>query len=300
MNQISVTNNYFNKRLNDIFLNSTLLLYNNLEKYVEEPDEEALHQVRVSARKLENLFESFGKLSPHEDYYHYLKVVKGIIKLFSPKREIDVCMIMTLDYFRIVKTESLLLEGFFTYLLNLKQKLGNNIFISKKLKRFINNKESFEKFIRLDLFSGLKNLTKSDAKEYLISLIPSLHLKFMMYKDEVVSYPENIKALHKMRLKAKPLRYTLDFAIDIFEIKQTLRDNKIKDFVNLAGYIHDIDELLERVNLYKQTVRSIQRKDKSIVKDGSLKLFERYFLKQRKDTYKSLKKLLLNLNQKIL
>ena len=225
-----INNNYI-KQLNDIFLKSTLSVINNVENYIEEPEEEALHQVRVSARKLENLFETFGKLSDHKDYNTYLRLIKDIIKLFSSKREIDVCLIMTLDYFRIVKTENLLFKNFFGHLQKQTHKLGNDIFKSKKLKNFIQNKESLEKFVRMDLLSGLINITKSDTKEYLMNTIPALYKKFMMYKDEVIINPANKKALHKMRLKAKPLRYTIDLAIEIFEIKFPLQENKVKNLL---------------------------------------------------------------------
>jgi len=291
-----VTNNNYIKQLNDIFLNSTLSVIHNVENYIEEPDEETLHQVRVSARKLENLFETLGKLSGHKDYNINLKIIKGIIKLFSSKREIDVCLILILEYFRIVKTENLLFKDFFGNLQKQTHKLGNDIFKNKKLKSFIQNKESFEKFIRVDLFSGLISITKSDAKEYLMNTIPVLYKKFMVNKDEVINNPENKKALHRMRLKAKPLRYTIDLAIEIFEVKFLFQDDKVKSFVNMAGYIHDIDMLMERIDAYIQVVRDIQRKDNRIVKDGSLKLFKKHLLEIRNSTYKSLIKVITELD----
>jgi len=291
-----VANNNYIKQLNEIFLKSTILIIYNFEKYIEEPGEEYLHQVRVSARKLENLFETFGKLSVHKDYSTYLKIIKDIIKLFSSKREIDVCLIMTLDYFRIVKTENLLFKNFFLHLQKQNKKLGNGIFKSKKLMSFIQKKESLVKFVRTDLFSDSINISKSDAKVYLMNTIPALYKKFMAYKDEVINNPENKNTLHKMRLKAKPLRYTIDLLIEMFEIKFPFQNNNIKNFVNTAGYIHDIDMLIERIDTYIQLVREIQRKDSRIVKDGSLKLFRKHLLKTRESTYNSLINILTELD----
>ena len=64
----------------------------------------------------------------------------------------------------------------------------------------------------------------------------------------------------------------------------------------MAGDIHDIDMLLERIDSYILIIKEIQQKDNRIVKDGSLKLFKKHLLKKRNTTYKSLVKVITELD----
>lgn len=218
----------------------------NVEKLLEKPSEENLHDLRVESRKLESLFLNLGSLSCSEEYIGYLKKIKKFIKLFSPSRETDVCIEITEEYISNRISENKLLLSFSDSLKESSVKLRKKIFTSRKLVDFLLSKSALENFVRSRMFNSVPEITIEEFCKYLGKSLTKLYDDMIFYKDTVVADKENIKELHKMRLKAKPLRYTLDLINEIIGLELTENGKGIKDIVNLAGKIHDYDVLLQK------------------------------------------------------
>lgn len=275
-----------NKPISDVFLNRSLAFIYNLERFTEDPVEENLHQSRVAGRKLESLFESFGHLS-NSDYKTYNKQINNIIKLLSASREADVCISMTNEYLKQIKVKNIIYSNFLNHLIRNSKLQRKRIFKNNDINNFLEDKVSFEKFIRLDMFLGDTYLSFDDAKNYSRLIIPKLYDKVLNYKDAVVHNPADKKKLHKMRLKAKPLRYLVEFANEVFDCNLTDLCKQIKEFVEQAGLIHDIDMLLERIHKFSELLNNLKSKEEIVKNDKSLKVFIRYLNNKRQEEYAS-------------
>ena len=90
-----------------------------------------------------------------------------------------------------------------------------------------------------------------------------------------------------MRLKAKPLRYLIEFANEVFDCNLSDLFMQIKEFVEQAGLIHDIDMLLERIEKFSELLNNLKSNEEIVKKDKSLKVFIRYLNNRRKEEYAS-------------
>lgn len=263
----------------------------NLEKFVDDHSEENLHQARVSGRKLESLFEAFGNLSESE-YNSYYKQVTDIIKLLSVSREADVCISMTNEYLKQIKVGSILNQNFLNHLIRNSKLNRKRIFKNTKIADFLSGREVFDKFLRVDMFKDNAFLTIKDARNHSLVIIPKLYDKVFEYEDVVINKPAEKKVLHKMRLKAKPLRYLVEFANETFDCNLTDIHFQIKEFVEQAGLIHDIDMLIVRVDKYSSLLNNLKGKDKILSKDKTLKVFVRYLNAKRKEEYEAFRNMI--------
>ena len=288
---MKIINKNNSKSISEVFLNRSLEFIYNLEKFVDEPIEDNLHQSRVSWRKLESLFEAFGQMS-NSDYNVYYTQIKNIIKLLSASREADVCIIFSKEYYKEINKENILIRNFLNHLMRNSKQLREKIFKKKEIEYFLNVKDSFEKFVRFDLFSGDTYITMEDARYYLWLMIPKLYDRVFDFKDIVISNPSDKRKLHKMRLNAKPLRYLLEFANETFDCNLADLHYQIKEFVEQGGLIHDIDMLIERIEKFALVLENLKNKEKIITKDKSLKVFLKYLKARRNVEYESFRNMI--------
>lgn len=278
--------------LSEAFLKRTLKVIRNVEKLLEKPSEENLHDLRVESRKLESLFLNLGSLSSNNEYTEYLEKIKKFIKLFGPSRETDVSIEITDGYISYKKSDNKLLLSFSDGLKNSSVKLRKKIFTSRKLVDFLLSKSELEDFVRNKMFPLECGISIDEFCKYLGKSLLKLYDDMILYKDTVVADNKNKRELHKMRLKAKPLRYTLDLVNEIIGLELTEKGKGVKDIVNLAGKIHDYDVLLEKAEEFISdfSVSSNQSAQPDILNE--FKEFQDFMRNSRQELYIELKELL--------
>lgn len=274
----------------DIFLKRTLKVIQNVEKFLKRPDEKYLHELRTESRKLEALFITLGELSGNNDYKVYLRKLKQFIKLFSPSRETDVCINMTNEYLNNTGTENPILQKFYENLKTLSVQQRKQIFVSKKLINFLLSKSSLEDYVKNKMFCSSEEVSTEKVSRFLGIQVGYLYDKMMINKEEVLSSSENKEQLHKMRLRAKPLRYTLDLINEVIGLPLSERGMKIKNMVALAGEIHDYDMLIVKAEEFKDIVINNQIElTEEIV--ACMDVFIEHLNKNRKKDYLNFKSL---------
>ncbi len=281
----------------DIFLKRTLNVIRNVDKFLKKPDENYLHEIRTESRKLESLFMTLGELSDSKEYKVYLRKLKQFIRLFSPSRETDVCIQITEEYLKI-KTDNSLILKFLDNLKTLSVEQRRRIFVNKKLVDFLLSKATLEDFIRNKMFASVEEISHEKVSKYLGIQVCFLYDKMMIYKDDVLSGPENKKQLHKMRLRAKPLRYTLDFLNEVLGLRLSDMGNKIKTMVALAGEIHDYDMIIEKAEKFEALARQYQNDDTDKDSDSSVSAFINHLKNKRIQDYTKFKSLVLEIDSK--
>jgi len=280
----------------DLFLKRTLKVIQNVDRFLKKPDEDNLHEIRTESRKLEALFLTLGELSGNNDHKVYLNSIKQFIRLFSPSRETDVCIKITEEYFKYIENENSLVKKFNDNLITVSIKQRKRLFVNKKLVDFLLSKSSLEDFIRNRMFSSVLDLTPEKVSKFLGVQVCYLYDNLMIYKDEVLSNPDYKKQLHKMRLRAKPLRYTLDLLNEVLGLQLSERGTKIKKMVALAGEIHDYDMLIVKAEEFKSIAMQYQVESSMEDKDNSIDMFIIHLNNKRNQDYLDFKTLVFEID----
>jgi len=259
------------------------LLSSKIDAFRTGGKEEDLHDARVSSRKLETLLKSFGYLSPDEYYKIYLANTKELIKLFGAARELDVCAEITNEYIKIIKIKSHFTVRFME---NLKSEIASKrqrIMKSPLLPEFISGADKM-----IEYFSQSNSMMTGRAS---LSLKSQFRLILLKQYDRITDYTSRLIAgnssrelLHSVRIKSKPLRYNMEFAAEYCGMSIRSQHALVKEFVERAGKIHDVDVMIQKLIKFSKKISGTHLPDSA----RSLKSFLSYLNEMRKSEYNKL------------
>jgi len=213
----------FLKKFEKIVENFCQKLYD----YTSNPNDENIHDIRVSIRRLESAYQIFPKnVRKQERIREYVKYAKKLFKLNAKIRDYDIiCTNMELHHPN--KTQNLVSA--------LKSSRNEQIKDASKLALEIS---------RL----GVLKITKSSIKK---SKLTKRYLKILdgiildIHKNSIIALGDErkISELHTLRKNFKKLRYTLELASD----KKTTYDilQNLKNIQDILGEIHDSDIIID-------------------------------------------------------
>jgi len=244
-------------------------LYSYTDRVFEEEDVEALHDMRVSARRLQAVFKIFKGLFLKKEYKKHYTRVRDVVKLLGKVRELDVMIGYIMNHINKSAVEDKRI--LFLFLARLKkQNLYERKKISKDeiLKDFATHEIQLLKFMDDNLVNPKMDSTTDPGydksfRDYAYMIIPAMHDRVMGFKNRVVGHPRRKEELHRMRIQTKPLRYALETYQNIFaeDFKKNLK--AVKSFVERLGTIHDIDVLIpvlkehvEEINIYNSNLEN--------------------------------------------
>jgi CHAD domain-containing protein len=275
VNQITeITDNTIN--LSAIFCEKIKSLCSILNSYVKTQNEDDLHKSRVAARKLESLFRSFGHLSLNEKYKQYYSETKELIKLLGVTRELDVCIEMAKDYLKLIKIQNYYLLLFLKSLERTDASKRKQIMKSDLLNVFISEENAMTEFFTTE-FSTINKINLQKLFGFIIS---ELYDKVTDYMDRFIKKPDSKALLHNMRIKSKPLRYNMEFAIEYCRMNLKHHHANIKELVENAGKIHDIDVLTGKLEMFERAASKVKN---NYIRNKSAKIFISYLKGIRKD-----------------
>ncbi len=236
-------------------------------------DIEAIHKMRVATRRLRTAFVIFSDLISGKKLRRWNTDIKFLTQYLGPARDLDV-QIEELKKYKEQSTDGRVLPGINRLIIKLNQKrkkmqTGVIKALDKTLaKGALDDMEAmFQNELNLTslplseqiaeettaLESNSQNLLPSeisgsmDAPFYSPALYyrsAALSLKKMedLLEQEIYIYdPANIKELHEMRIKAKWLRYSLEFFAPLYEDKLKKPIGIVKIAQDYLGQIHDND-----------------------------------------------------------
>ncbi|MBL7129094.1 MAG: CHAD domain-containing protein [Ignavibacteria bacterium] len=248
-------------------------LYSYTDRVFEEEDVEALHDMRVSARRLQAVFKIFKGLFLKKEYKKHYTRVRGVVKLLGKVRELDVTIGYIINHINKSTVEDKRI--LFLLLARIKkQNLYERKIISENemLKDFATHEVQLLKFMDDNLLNPeMSSTTDTDYdksfRDYAYMIIPAMYDRVMEYKNSVVGHPGRKEELHRMRIQTKPLRYALETYQNIFAEDFRKNFKAVKSFVERIGTIHDIDvlipvlkEYMEEINIYNSNfVNKLQK-----------------------------------------
>lgn len=282
-------NNSLTECLHLLFKSRTEELFFHYEQLFGNNDIEILHNTRVSSRRLIALFKVFRTMFSQKKYLKIYQPLYNFKNLLGPVRENDVLLKMIGDYILgFIQQDVKAVMLFFAKLKNDNITARTKLYKNKELKAFINHKEKLLKFYDKHLLQPKKKIDILDNnlnfKENAPLIFPILFEKVNRYIDKVNNHPRNKSELHRMRIKAKPLRYTMELYLKVYgdDLKKCYEE--IKLFVEKTGDIHDIDVISEHVESYLKELRIYNNTQKGKKEKISTKSLSEYlkFLKTRR------------------
>jgi CHAD domain-containing protein len=284
-------NNSLTDCLHLLFKSKTEELYFHYEQLFGNNDIEILHNTRVSSRRLIALFKIFRPMFPQKKYFKIYQPLYDFKNLLGPVRENDVLLKMIGEYISgFIQKDIKAVMLFFAKLKNDNITARAKLYKNKELKEFKNHKEKLLKFYDKYLLNPKKNIEILDInlnfKENGALIFPILYERVNRFTDKVHNHPRNKIELHRMRIKAKPLRYTMELYLKAYGEDFRKCYEEIKFFVEKTGDIHDIDVISEYVANYLKELRIYNETQKGKKEKISTKSLREYlkFLKARRIT----------------
>jgi CHAD domain-containing protein len=96
-------------------------------------------------------------------------------------------------------------------------------------------------------------------KENVKVILPLMYDDFMSYKERVVSHPRLKLALHRMRIKGKPMRYLMEYVELAFSQRFRGCLDEIKNIIEMMGEIHDCDANIPELTIHLNELRQFNR-----------------------------------------
>lgn len=274
-----------------LFKTKTEELFFHYEQMFGNNDIEILHNTRVSSRRLIALFKVFRPMFPQKKYFKIYQPLYDFKNLLGPVRENDVLLKMIGDYISgFIQQDVKAVMLFFAKLKNDNITARAKLHKNRELKDFRNHIAKLFKFYDKYLIRPKKSIDILDInlnfKENGALIFPILFDKVNRYFDKVQNHPRNKPELHRMRIKAKPLRYTMELYLKAYGEDFKKYYEEIKLFVEKSGDIHDIDVITEHVTSYIKELRiynDTQKGKKEKIQTKSLREYLK-FLKSRRTT----------------
>ena len=285
-------NNNLTDSLLLLFKSKTGELFHHYDQLFDNNDIEILHNTRVSSRRLIALFKVFRTVFPGKRFLRAYTPLYNFKNLLGSVRENDVLLKMIGEYILGFNQQDVkAVMHFFAKLKNDNINARARLYKNKELKEFKIHKEKLIKFYEKNLLNPKKKIDILDIdlsfRENAALILPLLFEKAKKFQDCVYKHPRNKTELHRMRIKAKPLRYTMELYLKAFgeDFIQCYED--IKFFVEKTGDIHDIDVISGHVENYLKEIKiynATQKGKKEKISAKSLSEYL-YFLKDRRNLY---------------
>lgn len=222
----------------NIFLSLLDKLKNHTSRLLSSNDPEDLHQARVASRRLRLALSAFEKHLPKK-IKHLRGDLKKFTKTLGKARDLDIQAAFLND----LKTQPHspeIIEGLekISFRLEKKRRIKQKN-VAEALKRLADKNifKKLEKHIpEIEMRNGFK---KTAQKQITRRLDEFSELKKYAYQ------PEAVKKLHRLRIAAKHLRYTLELFAPVYPKKLEPYAEISHTAQNFLGDIHDMDIWME-------------------------------------------------------
>lgn len=205
--------------------------------YFNKKNQEALHQMRVVARKLRNALWAYSFLWPDRDYKVYKKQIAHFSHLLSPLRDRDVQIIFLKSVLKNKDTP----KEFHGHIRQwIQKKLDQKVKWQKDVKRGIGRLQKEKTLEMVRQICKVQGQWDTRTKNVIKKKIKKRFKRIFVLKKYAYR-PHAVDRLHQIRIANKNLRYTLESycALNPCLIKKVL--NPMSRIHHLLGSLHDYD-----------------------------------------------------------
>ncbi len=201
-------------------------LFNTLQEQCERcrlhdrPDE--IHDLRVAIRRLDQCLEVCGEWLPSKRTSKLRERLDGLLSAAGDVRDLDIVLYLA---------EKLKLD------------IAVEVDAEVRAQRSLQSAKLVRKIGRVRIPAKLipKADTRLDGawRELATTLLPGLAASFIDAGDRLSSHPESRRRLHKFRIRAKRLRYTLERFADLYPAALEKRTDRVKQVQTVLGDLQD-------------------------------------------------------------
>ncbi|MCJ7621947.1 MAG: CHAD domain-containing protein [Anaerolineaceae bacterium] len=212
-------------------------------------DIEHVHQIRVYARRIRSALPIFSGQYPKKKSSRWLTQLRKLTHALGVARDVDVQLdLLNKNADQVSENKSK--SGIRLIILRLSQKRdGLQAGVIRALENF-NNANVLTEMQEFILPTG------SNGESGPIFSVSLYHIAFNSINeklikltsfDELIIQPEKVDELHKMRIAAKRLRYSMEIFLPIYASRLKPAFSIIKQTQEMLGEIHDSDVWLEYI-----------------------------------------------------
>ncbi|MGI0026867.1 MAG: CHAD domain-containing protein [Nitrosopumilaceae archaeon] len=237
-----------------------------LDDYLDEPNEENIHDIRIIIRRLEAAYRILPKkIRKQLKFQNYIDQSSLLFKINTEIRDFDI-ITSKLDQQHFANTSSSKLIS--SLVINRKSKIGDAHIVAAKLRTF-----PVPKIIE-------KQLSESKLKKRFRKTVNKLNVRIKQNIPIVINDDKKIDELHKLRKDFKKLRYTIELSLTNKKIPPHIED--LKKIQDILGEIHDSDIMLDYLKNQRTTneVADIIKQE-NMERNLKYKLFAKTFSAER-------------------
>ena len=199
---------------------------NILQDYTKNPNDENIHNIRVTIRRLVTAYEILPKsMRKSEEMKNYVKQAKLLFKLNAKIRDFDIiCAEMETKYRD--KTQDIVMS--------LKKSRIDKLQSANELALKIHD---------LPIPKIPTKLKKSKLNKRYLKVLDRIELDIQKNTIIALADEKRIEDLHALRKDFKKLRYTLELISNKKRTSQALRN--LKNIQDSLGHIHDSDVIID-------------------------------------------------------
>ncbi len=223
-------------------------------------DIEALHDMRVAVRRMRaagKVFEAYldsEKLEPH------INGLRRTLGALREVRDLDVFQEKVEDYIKKLPSEHEHdLDPLFAVLAKEKEKARENMLTYLNSEKYASFKKEFSDFLSVPEAWALPATTKKhDAlpnrvRDVLPSILYARFADISAYSEWVEGPQVSVERLHRLRIAAKGLRYTLEFFEDMIGEDAKTMVEELKNFQDHLGNLHDAVVAIDLLGSFLET-----------------------------------------------
>ncbi len=218
-------------------------------------DESSVHQARVASRRLRGALPMLGASADAHALDRVDRRVRRITRALGPVRELDVVLLLLAEFERRGAASTMAID------------LVREAVITERLKR------------RSDMLAEITPSRLEKLRKRLVDVVsPASHrgsaastvaeavaqsgkraqrLRAAIERAGGIYLAER---LHRVRIEAKKLRYTLEIQRELTRSRSRLHMNRLKTQQDLLGRMHDLESLIERTRGVQATLSARNRR----------------------------------------
>ncbi|HLP17396.1 MAG TPA: CHAD domain-containing protein [Bacteroidota bacterium] len=220
-------------------------------KAVKKNEPDAVHDMRVSARRLKAVLTIFDQYFMKKAIGKHRSRLQTLLRALGDVRDTDIFIEFLLEYKRSA-TERMnpdALERVIELERNKRGAYRTDLKHTLARLRDARFKQHFRKFLSDTLSSSLARARASGCsfRDMGRRVAPTLLDAFCAHAKDVTAHPDSTKRLHKMRIDGKRVRYGMEQFTDAFSAQYEQCLEEVKRLLDVMGSIHDCDVNLPRL-----------------------------------------------------
>jgi triphosphatase len=208
---------------------------------------EALHQMRVGLRRMRAVIDAFRDMAPGPEQEKVKAALKWITEALGPARDLDVFTAEVLQPLRAVKGNDGSFADAQRGFMERRAQAYETALGSVRSDRFRTALLDMAEWIQVGSWTvdaGLCELRERPVKEHAEKLLARLRKKIR--KQDTPLKEMSAAGRHKLRIRAKTLRYIIEFFASLFAGAESERRREgalraLKDLQNALGALNDLE-----------------------------------------------------------